>query len=135
MTNSFHSKRRQLSRDAARKAAKDADDLEAAALQLGAGISIPLDESIYDQEISEEEAEAIALTEEDLESEDLDIDAVQASLTLDTESEQLISAAAEVVKKRQQLLGRLTRFVWKEIDFSMREAVHLSMNSVWQSLM
>jgi hypothetical protein len=105
MTSNFLNKSRQLSRDAARKAAKDADDLEAAALQLGAGVSIPLDESIYDQEISEEEAEAIALTEAELEAEDLDVDAIQAALTLDTESEQLISAAAEVVKNRQQLLG------------------------------
>jgi hypothetical protein len=95
MSNSFRSE--ELSRTAARKAAKDADDLESAALRAGVSVRVPLDESIYDQEISDEDRDEHEGGEEP--------DPVRQVTEMDAVAEQLVTAAVSVAQQRQGLLG------------------------------
>lgn len=91
-----------LSRVRKRRASKDADDLEAAALRAGASVSIPLDEGVYDQEISEEETEGEAAPQAR--------DPLEEATERDAVTEQLVTAAVSVVHERQRLLGPVYPF-------------------------
>jgi hypothetical protein len=98
----------EMSREAARKAAKDADDLETAALRAGLGVSVPLDESVYDQQISDEDLEAEAADIDDFDREEAD--PVADVTAQEVQAEELVSAAAKVVLERQKLLGDIYPF-------------------------
>jgi hypothetical protein len=96
-----------ISRAAAREAGRDADDLESAALRAGISVKIPLDESIYDLEISEGERE-------DDGDETDDQDPVAEVIESDATKEQLVGAAVNVVQQRIDLLGEIYPFQLSE---------------------
>jgi hypothetical protein len=91
-----------ISRAAARKAGKEADDLEAAALRAGISIKVSLDESVYDQEISEEDSEE--------DSDDEESDLMKQVTERENSTEQLVTAAVSIVQQRRELLGDIYPF-------------------------
>ncbi len=98
---------KQLSRDKARKAAREADDVERAALRAGVHVTIQLEECLYDNDISEEDTEATGTDLPGVENEDAVLHAIEE----EAKREDWIARVGEVINERSSLLGNCYPFL------------------------
>ncbi|MCP4006447.1 MAG: hypothetical protein GY725_19895 [bacterium] len=85
-------------RDVTRQAAREADDVERAALRVGRGVAVPLEECLHDNDISEDNTERHL---DEFETED----AILRAAKEEAERDDWIARVGEVIDERAAILG------------------------------